>query len=131
MAEFTGSGLYLKFGIAVYQSDFRTFEPTEEVGLVEASAGADTNRSYLTTLKDGNASLELVMQAGNTVIWPAFAPGSSGILEWGEEGTASGKPKHVCNSAIVKSRTKPISYQDVVVGRIQLQFSAAVTDSSY
>lgn len=130
MAEYTGSASYIKFGSTVLSSDFRTFEPSEDIGLVEAQAGSDTNKTYLTTLKDGSTSVSLVDQTGGSLLWAAVANGTSGTLEWGPEGTASTKPKHTV-LAIVKSRKRSEPYDGIVTLDIAFQFNGAVTDGAY
>lgn len=130
MPEYTGKDLYLKYGTTVLSADFRNFDQEEDVGLVDASAGNDANRTYLTTLKDGKATAELVHQTGGTAVWNALAPATSGTLEWGPEGTATGKPKHSV-VAIVMSRKKVMPYEDIVVITPEFQFSGAVTDTTY
>lgn len=132
MAEFVpgqSSGL-IKFGSTTLSSDWRTFTPQEEIGLADASAGNDTNRTYLTTLKDGKASIELVGQAAGSALWTAVAPGTSGTLEWAPEGTASGKQRHYVN-AIVMSRQREEPFDDIEVLKVDFQFSGAVTDTVY
>ena len=131
MAEQTGSTLYLTFGTTVLSTDYRTFNETEEMGLVKASAGSDTFESYITTLKDGTAKAQLVYQSLGSAIWSAVAPGVSGTLTWAPEGTATGKPKHQVTTAIVKTRSKDIPYDNLIVLNVDFQFSAAVTDSVY
>lgn len=130
MAELTGSALYLKFGSTVLNSDYRTFEQEETGGVVDASAGADTNRTYLTTLKDGTGRFEGVYQASGSAVWTALAPTTSGTLEWGEEGTASGKTKHQV-VALVTRRRKTHPYDNVIVIGADFQFNGAVTDTIY
>jgi hypothetical protein len=130
MAEFTGSALYVKFGSTVLSSRYRNHEETEEIGLVDKSAGSDTARTYLTTLEDGNASLELLAESDGTALWTAVDKGTSGTLEWGEEGTASGNAKHTV-LAIVKSRKRTNVYEDVVKLNIEFQYNGAVTDTVY
>jgi hypothetical protein len=121
---------YIKFGSTVLSTDMRTFDPEEEVGLAEASAGNDAARTYLATLKDGKATLEL-LAPGGTAIWAAIAPATSGTLEWGDEGTASGKPKHTVN-ALVQKRKRQTPYDDVVVYTVDFQFSGGtVVDGTY
>jgi hypothetical protein len=131
MAEQTGASLYLTFGTTVLSSDFRTFNESEEVGLVKASAGSDTFESYLTTLHDGTAKVQLVYQSLGSAVWAAVKEGTSGTLIWAPEGTATGKPKHTVNTAIVKSRSKDIPYENLIVLNVDFQFSAAVTDGVY
>lgn len=130
MAGITGSALYLKFGSTALNTDYRAFGPSEEIGIVDQSAGADTARTYLTTLEDGTASSTIVIQSEDTTTWGAVDIGTEATLEWGEEGTAAGKPKHTAN-AIVTGRAKSVDYADLVVADITWQFSGAVADSTY
>jgi hypothetical protein len=130
MAEYAGSTLYLKFGSTTLQADFRNFEPSESIDSVDSSAGSDVFKTKLTTLKDGKATAELVDQGGGSALWAAVAPGTSGTLEWGPEGTAAGKARHYCD-AFVNSRTKTVPYSDIVVLKIEWQMNSAVTDTAY
>lgn len=130
MAGFTGKDLYLSFAGTDLNTDYRDFGPSEGIDTVDESAGSDTARTYLTTLEDGTAALTIVIQSGDTATWGAVDIGNEGTLEWGEEGTASGKPKHTVN-AIVTNREKSISYADLVVADIEFQFSGAVVDDTY
>lgn len=130
MADFTGKDLYAKFGSTVLSSRFKSFESSEEMGLVDDSAGADTARSYLTTLEDGTATLELLAERAGTAQWAACDKGASGTLEWGDEGTASGKPKHTV-PAIVKSRKRTVVHDDIVKLNFEFQFNGTVLDATY
>jgi len=130
MAGITGSGLYLKFGDTVLDTDYRAFSPSEEIGVVDQSAGSDTSRTYLTTLKDGKASVTIVIQAGDTTTWGAVDIGTEATLEWGEEGTDAGDPKHTVN-AIVTSREKSMEYADLIVADVAFQYSGDVADDTY
>ena len=132
MAGITGTNLYLKFGSTVLDTDYRSFSAGEEMNLVDESAGSDTARSYLTTLKDGTASATIVIQAGDTGTWAALTPGTSGTLEWGQEGTAATKPKHTV-TAIVSSREMSMEYAYLVVADIEWQISDpnGIVDDTY
>jgi len=130
MAGITGTNLYLVFGSKVLDTDYRSFSDSEEMNLVDQSAGSDTARTYLTTLKDGTASATIVVQSGDTGTWGALVPGTEGTLEWGPEGTAATKPRHYVN-AIVSTRERSMEYADLVVADIEWQFSGAVTDDTY
>jgi hypothetical protein len=132
MAGYVGKDLYLSFDGTVLDTDFRSFNPSEEIGLVDQSAGADTGSTWLTTLITGTAAAAFVLQAADTATWGVLTPGSEGTLEWGEEGTASGKPRHYIN-AIVVSREKTIDYGDVVICNSTFRYSAqtGVTDTTY
>lgn len=130
MSGHTGTALYLLFDGNVLDTDYRSFSESEEIGTVDQSAGADAERTYLTELKDGTASATIVVQADDTTTWGYLVPGTEGTLEWGTEGTASGKPRSYVN-AIVTSREKSMEYADLVVGDVEWQFSGAITDTTY
>ena len=100
MAGYAGGALYLAFGGVVLDTDYRSFSPTEEMGVADVSAGADANRTYVDLLKDGTATATILIQAADTTTWGAVALGTEGTLEWAEEGTASGKPRHHVNAIV-------------------------------
>jgi hypothetical protein len=132
VAEFTGRNLHVVFGATTLSGNQRTFSVTEEAGLVDASAGADVARSYLKTLEDGTATLELLQDdgAGGPTLWAAVREGTSGNLVWGEEGNVASQPRHTV-PAIVSSRKKDTPYDDVVVVTVEFQFSGTVVDDVY
>jgi len=130
MTSITGGALYCAFKGVVLDTDFRSFSAAEDGGVVDASGGSDANRTYLTTLKDGTASLGIMMQAGDTATWTAVAPLASGTLEWAAEGTAATKPRHYVQ-AIVISRERSMAYDDLVVADVEFQFNGSVTDTTY
>ena len=130
MAEFTGKNVSVVFGGTVLGTNFRTFTANEEMSLVDASAGADAARTYVTVMADGTATLEFLAQDDSVAAFAAVKPGTTGSLVWGEEGTGVGQPRHTVN-AIVSSRKKDMPYDDVVVITVDFQFSGAVTDDSY
>ena len=131
MAAITGTNLYLKFGGTVLDTDYRTFGGTRTIDSVDASAGSDTYKTYLTTLKDGTRSATIVVQAADTSTKGTLVPGVGGTLEWGLEGTASGSVKALCTAAFVSSYNESMSYNDLVVVDVSWQLNADVTDSTY
>lgn len=132
MAEYSGTNMYVKFGSTDLSGDYRTMTVTEDMALIDASAGSDTGTTYVTTLINGTGTLELVDQAAGTALWAAVVNGTSGTLEWAPEGTASGKPKYTV-TAIVQSRERRVAYNDVSILTINFQFSdqAGVVQGSY
>ena len=133
MAEITGSGAYVAFAGTEISADYRTFDHDESIDIVDASAGADVARTYLKTLEDGSASMLILRQADGTAStdpWQVLDKGAEGTLEWAEEGTATGKPKHFVNT-IITNRNKAIPYDDLVVMNFDFQFSGEVTDGTY
>lgn len=134
MAEYTGTALYAAFKGTAISTDFRTLTTSEEMDVVDASAGADVAKSYLTALEDGTATLELLDQTGGTAataMWNLMDKGASGTLEWAPEGTATNKPRHYVATAIVTSRERETPYDDVVALTFEFQFSSVVVDTAY
>ena len=130
MPGMTGIAGWIKFGSTVLSTDYRAFSPTETGDVVDASAGADTGRTYLTTLKDGTATASLALQTGaGTLIWNAVAPLTDDTLWWAEEGSSAGKQIHSV-WAIVTERRKSMGYADLVMADVTWQFSGAVSDSA-
>jgi len=130
MSKYTGKDLHLKWNSTELQGEFKTLTVSEETDFADVTAGNDEARDYLATIKDGKAEAEIFDQAGNTLLWNAIEPGTSGTLEWGPEGNATGKPKYSA-LAIVKSREREIPFDDGVVITIQWQFTGPVTESTY
>jgi hypothetical protein len=102
MAGYTGSAMYLSWinsaGTAILSGDYRKFDYTPSMDLVDQTAGADTNKTYLTSLKDGRASFSGLFQnganVGGTITASTLVEGASGTIIFGPEGTATGKPKY-------------------------------------
>jgi len=130
LGEYTGKDLYVIFGSTALTTDYRSWTEEETIDTVDKTAGADTVKTYLTTTKDGTASIDVLDSTGGTAMWAAVAVGTEGTLEWAPEGTADTKPRHYVN-AIVTSRSKPVAYADVVTFTVNFQFSGAVTDTTY
>ena len=126
----TGKELYLAFKSVVLDTDYRSFSGSETGELADQTAGADANRTYLPTVKDGTFTTTILVQTDDTTTWGAVAVHGEGTLEWAEEGTAAGNMRHYVN-AIVTDRTKSGEYADVVVADITWQFSGACTDTTY
>jgi len=128
----TGTNTYLKFASTVLSTNYRSFSFSDEMGLVDQSAGSDSGSTFLTTLRNGTMNASIKHKAGDTAVWAAIAPGSEGTLEWGEEGTAAGKPKHTVY-AIIQNRKQGASYNDLIVVDLTFQLSddSGVSDSTY
>lgn len=102
MTAYVGKDLDVKWidasGTVQLNGDFTAFDYTPSIDLVDQSAGSDTNKTYLTTLKDGKASLTANFQAGTavggTASFSRLYEGASGTVVWSPEGTAATKPKY-------------------------------------
>lgn len=132
MTAYTGTNLYVVFGGTVFSADYRTFEPEEEMEIDDGSAGSDAARTFKTTLKNGKASMKLRSIAGTagTAKWVSVPVGAEGTLEWGPEGTATGKIKGSVN-AILVNRKDPQEFDKVSEYTRDFQYSGAVTYTTY
>lgn len=125
MTAYTGANLYLAFTGVTIQSDYRSFEPSGEIGTEDASAGSDAGITRLTTLEDGTASLTMRSISGTagTALWvTTFAVGNEGTLEWGPEGTATNNRRSYVN-AIVKTKSETLAYAGVSEWNVTWEYS--------
>lgn len=134
MAEFTGKNAVIQFvysgGTIDLAADYRTLSKAPSIGMVDASAGSDADRTYLTTLKDGTYSWGGVVQAVGTAIRTALVEGVTGTLIIGEEGTAAGKPRESV-PVISMGAQYNIPYDNVVEISCQFQKNGARTLDVY
>lgn len=98
MAEFlAGPTMVLSWiwtgGTISLAGDYRTCTWSPSIDYVEVSAGSDTQKGRITALKDATANVTLVAQTAGTAMVAALAPGMSGTLIIGPEGTATNKRK--------------------------------------
>ena len=137
MAAFIGSALDIKWvhsaGTASLNGDFRSFSYTPSVDLVDQTAGNDTNKTYLTALKDGRASLSCLLQAGTaaggTAMTAVLTEGSSGTIIWSPEGTAATKPKYTM-AAIAMGAASTVPYAGAVEITCDFQQNSARTEGT-
>jgi|RifCSPhighO2_12_1023870.scaffolds.fasta_scaffold12849_11 hypothetical protein len=130
MPEYTGKNLYVSFAGTVVSSRFRSFDNDETMAMVDKSAGADGAMTYLNTLEDGKATLEVLDLEQGTALWAALVKGAAGTLIWGDEGSAAGKPKHTV-PALVARRRKTTVYNEVVKGNFDFQYNGTVVDGTF
>lgn len=135
MPAFSGSALYLAWvysgGTITLHGDFRQFDWTPSLSLIESTAGADTFREYISGIGEGgDIGVSLVMQTGSTALLSALARGVSGTILYGPEGTATGKPKSII-PAISKGPAYSQPYDDIVELKISWQQSAAETQTTW
>jgi hypothetical protein len=97
MPSYAGSALFMHWinpaGTVVLSGAFRSFSTSPGVDLYEASAGADTHKTYLPGIKDQTIQVTLVQQAGGSVLLTALREGVQGTLVVGPEGTVATKVK--------------------------------------
>lgn len=132
MAKFTGANLYLEFKGVAFNANYREFKMNVEMGLVDASAGADAAKTYLKTLLDGGGSYKGLYQGGTATSdeFLLLTAGANGTLIVAPKGTASGNPKWTISDAIVKKSEPGLKYDDVSELDVEFQFNA-VAGASY
>lgn len=124
--RYIGKDLYIGAGASgatAITGDQRTFTVSKTIDIVDLSAGADTDKGYTFSLKDGDASLELLdTGSSGSAVLALFQPGAQGTLLYGPQGTASGKPKGGF-VYIVKDLKESYPYTDAVMLTVTFQKS--------
>lgn len=129
--RYVGVNLYAEFictaGTIALTGDQRSLSVDREVDLADVTAGSDADKSYIATLKDGTAEIEIMDQAAlaATGIEAAMPEGTKGTLIYAPQGTTTGKIKRGF-PAYVKSISVEYPYSDVVAYRISFQKNGAV-----
>lgn len=126
----TGKDLYVSFGGVAVTADYREFSVEPTIDTVDKTAGAETDKSYIGTLKDATASLTYAYAgSAGTAISTKFQVGTEGALLWGPQGTATGQPKGGWQNAIVTGHSKPHTYNDLIVRTVTFQKSGTASFS--
>ena len=94
-------------------TDYRSISVKENVDTAETTAGADTHKTFLPTIKSASIDYSGLFPTGGTVLYAALAAGMSGTLTVAPEGTATGKVTHAY-PAISLGATYDTPYADVV-----------------
>ena len=133
MSDYTGKDLYITWvhsgGTVVLSTDFRSVTTNPTVGLVNVTAGGDTDATYLATVKDATIEYSGLHQSGGTVLKAALAEGTNGTLNISPEGTASGKPKEAY-PAISMGAKMSYPYSDAVEISCTFQKNGARVETS-
>ena len=86
MAEYIGSSAVIHWlygaGTTVLSADFRTFSFSPTTDKIDATAGSDANKVYLTGMTDYTCKYTGVAQTGGTALRAALAMGNSGTLKF-------------------------------------------------
>jgi len=134
MADYTGKNLYAAWvysgGTVVLSTDFRTVSTAPTVGLADVTAGGDTDRTYIATIKDDVVSYAGLHQAAGTVLKTSLEAGTGGTLILGPEGTATGKPKE-SYPAIAMGAKMNYPYDNVVEISCDFQKNGARADALF
>ena len=134
MAEYSGSALYVNWtssaGTVVLSTDYRTLNDDPDGELIEVTAGADANKTFLPSVKSGKVSLNYLDQTSGTATTKALAFGVQGTLVYGPEGTAAGAPK-VTIPAIALGAKRALQYAGATEVSTEFQYNGARVDANY
>ena len=105
-------------------TDYRSVSVKESVDTAETTAGADTHKTFLPTIKSATIDYSGLFPTGGTALYAALAAGIQGTLTVAPEGTASGKVSKAY-PAICMGATYDTPYADVVTVNCTFQSNGA------
>ena len=124
----TGQNAYITWvwsaGTIDLATDYRSVSIKENTDTAETTAGADTHKTYLPTIKSATIDYSGLFPAGGTALYTALAAGVQGTLTVAPEGTASGKVSKAY-PAICMGATYDTPYADVVTVNCTFQSNGA------
>lgn len=98
--------------------------------MVDATAGSDPFKVYLTTQKDTTVSYSGVFQTGGTAVEAVLLPGQFGTLIIGPEGSTAGKRSYSL-PAFSQGAKFNFAYSDVVEIACDFQGSGTATYGTF
>lgn len=116
MAKISGKNVYVSFAGTALGDSLRNVQISQSQETADATAGADSYRNYVSTVKTVEVTAEAVMKDyanGGSALRSLLAVGSEGTLIIGVEGTAAGKPKFGF-FARINQADEAVPYNDVV-----------------
>lgn len=125
MTKYSGSALYAQMGTVNISANIRNFEVALAQESADATAGADPYRNFVPTVKTIEVTFEYLPHThstGGSAINAVLTHGFEGTFLYGEEGSATGKPKGGFY-ARVKQNDKGIPFDDVVTRAITLELA--------
>ena len=127
MAVLKGSEGVIKVG-ANTVAEVRSYSLDESADVVEKTAMGDSSRSYLSTLTQFTASVDVFFDETDTA-QTALSVGSTVTLEVYPEGTSTGDT-YYSGSALVTGFTRSASFDGLVEASVTLQGSGGLTTST-
>lgn len=119
MTEYLGSAAVITWastaGTVSLEADYRTFSYTPTVEKIDATAGSDAMKVYLSGIKDMTISYQGVAQNGTagSAVLTGLARNVKGTLTFSPEGTASNAPKYTFPCVTSKDPQTSWSYNTV------------------
>lgn len=105
-------------------TDYRSVSIKESVDTAETTAGADTHKTFLPTIKSATIDYSGLFPTGGTALYASLAAGVSGTLTVAPEGTAAGKVSKAY-PAISMGATYDTPYADVVTVNVTFRSNGA------
>lgn len=131
--SYSGSAIVVTWNGTVISGNQTAFDYTPSIDLYDQTSAADTNKKYISGVKDGNASMSALVQSGTngggTALYSILYEGASGTLKWSPEGTAASKPYYQC-LAISQGVGFTYPYNNVVVANVSFQQNGARTEGT-
>lgn len=132
MSEYAGSSLVVTWiqaaATTTLTGNHKSFTYTPSINFYDATSGADTHKTYIPGVKDGNATFNALMQSGTgsggTATFSTLAEGNIGTIKWQPEGTASPLP-YFQIPAISQGVQQSEPYDNVVEVTVNFQQNGA------
>lgn len=128
MATLTGNNGTVKVG-SVAIAEIRSFSVDETMDTIESTSMGDTYRTFETSLKSWNGSVDVFFDDTDTTGQGALTVGSEVTVNFQIEGSTSGD--HLLSgAAIVTGRTINSSFDGLVEASLSLQGDGALTEGT-
>ena len=128
MATLKGNGGIVKVG-ANAVAEIRSFSIDESMDTIEDTAMGDTYRTYKTSLKSWNGSVDVFFDDTDTSGQGALTVGAEVTVTFLVEGDTTGSHS-LSGSALVTSRTINSSFDGMVEASLSLQGTGALTEGT-
>ena len=128
MATLTGNNGTVKVG-SVAIAEIRSFSVDETMDTIESTAMGDTYRSFETSLKSWNGSVDIFFDDTDTTGQGALTVGSEVTVNFQVEGDTTGDHK-LSGAAIVTGRTINSSFDGLVEASLTLQGDGDLTEGT-
>lgn len=128
MANHTGSEGVIKVG-ANAVAEVRSYTLNETADTIEDTTMGDTSRTYISSLKSFNGSLDVYWDESDTTGQGALTVGSSITLNVYPEGSTTGDT-YYSGTAIVTGLTITASFDGMVEASINVQGTGALSKST-
>lgn len=136
MSTFAGSSLIVTWiqaaATTTLTGDHKSLSYTPSIAFIDATAGADAQKTYIAGVKDGNATFNAVFQSGTvsggTSTFSTLTEGAAGTLQYQPEGT-SATGGTVSFPAFSQGPAFSYPYDNVVEVTVNFQQNGARTEN--